>query len=41
MDRRIVSFAELNALDFEISDLFAMTQKWQRGVVFSRSNPRP
>ena len=41
MNRRIVSFAELNALDFEISDLFAMTQKWQRGVVFSRSNPRP
>lgn len=41
MDKRIVSFAELNALDFEITDLFAMTQKWQRGVLFSRSNPRP
>ena len=41
MDKSIVSFAALNTLDFEITDLFAMTQKWQRGVVFRRSSPRP
>lgn len=41
MDKNIVSFAALNTLDFEIADLFAMTQKWQRGVVFSRNSPRP
>lgn len=41
MDKNIVSFAALNTLDFEIANLFAMTQKWQRGVVFSRNSPRP
>ena len=41
MDKRIASFAALHSMDFEITDLFAMTQKWQRGVVFRRSSPRP
>lgn len=41
MNSRVISLPALYEADFEITDLFAMTQKWQKGVVFSRSSARP
>lgn len=41
MSNRILSFSALYEADFEITDLFAMTQKWQKGVVFNRNSARP
>jgi len=34
------SFAELYSVDFELTDLFAMRQKWKSGVLFSMLYPR-
>lgn len=41
MENRIyTNFEKLHFLDFEIKNIFAMRQKWKRGVTFRMSNPR-
>ncbi|MBQ8742664.1 MAG: helix-turn-helix transcriptional regulator [Clostridia bacterium] len=39
-DREYISFSELCALDFDITDIFAMRQKWQKGALFHMDHPR-
>lgn len=37
---RTITFSELYTLDFEITDLFAMRQKWRAGTEFCMEHPR-
>ena len=37
---RYIDFVDLYFSDYEISDIFAMRQKWKTGVTFHMSNPR-
>lgn len=37
---RTITFSELYTLDFEITDLFAMRQKWRAGTEFRMEHPR-
>ena len=38
--KNYVSFLELYTMDFEITDISAMRQKWHRGTVFNMDHPR-
>ena len=39
-DCDIISFSELYTMDFEITDVFAMRQRWKTGAVFNMDHPR-
>ncbi len=40
MDSNIITLNKLYETDFELTDIFAMRQKWKYGVLFKRDGPR-
>ena len=38
--KNLISFSDLYTMDFDITDIFAMRQKWYRGLTFTMDRPR-